>query len=140
RLPAVTGDTLPLPLTPAAIRGLLRRDVGYGGVVMVDLSASSPLLRGREAPAAAVAALEAGADLLLGVEEPAAVVDAVVAAVATGRLSEERLASAVRRVLRLRLAVAPGDSAQATRRAAAAAVRAAGTGELASHPAVRTAR
>ncbi|HEX6070534.1 MAG TPA: serine hydrolase, partial [Longimicrobiaceae bacterium] len=113
RLPALTGDTLPLKLSPAGPGGLLRRDLAFDGVVMADLSRDTSLAGAPDPVDAAVAALAAGIDLLLGVERPAAMVDGVAAAVAAGRLSPERLKDAARRVLRLQQRLAAADSARA---------------------------
>lgn len=38
RLPSLTGDSTPLPLSPAAIRGLARRQLGFRGLVVMDLA------------------------------------------------------------------------------------------------------
>ena len=56
-------------------------------------------------PEAAVAALQAGADILLGTRDYPKVFEAVVAAVESGRLSEERINQSVRRILALRQSI-----------------------------------
>jgi beta-N-acetylhexosaminidase len=88
-------------------------------------------------PEAAVQALAAGCDLLcLGPDTPAALVlevrDAVVAAVADGRLTRDRLADAARRVATLGVpATATGPEApEAARQAAAAAAATQVDGDL----------
>jgi len=92
--------------TSAAVTDLLRRDLGFEGVLVTDAldmdGVSGPRGHG-SLPAAAVAGLRAGADLLcLGPDVTAegfdAVVAAVVAAVADGSLPRERLAEAAARV------------------------------------------
>ncbi len=100
--PALTGDTLPLPFSPAAISGVLRRDLGWEGPVLVDLGSTGPLAGRFGAGEAAVRAVAAGADLLLGVADPETVLDALTAAVRNWRLSRERVDAAALRVLRLR--------------------------------------
>jgi beta-N-acetylhexosaminidase len=97
--------------TSPPVLELLRRDLGFDGVVVTDaldmVGASRPY---GGIPNAAVAALAAGADLLcLGPDHYAgeqqvllpAVVDAVITAVLEGRLEPARLAEAAGRVDRL---------------------------------------
>ena len=92
--------------TSAAVTDVLRRDLGFEGVLVTDAldmdGVSGPRGHG-SLPAAAVAGLRAGADLLcLGPDVTAegfdAVVAAVVAAVADGSLPRGRLAEAAARV------------------------------------------
>ncbi|MEW5926598.1 MAG: serine hydrolase [Gemmatimonadota bacterium] len=98
-LPALTGDSVPLAVSPAATLGLLRRDLGFAGLLAAEVGPGSDLAAGRGEGRAAVAAVAAGADLLLGVSDPAAVIDSVVAAVRAGRIAPARVDEAVRRVL-----------------------------------------
>ena len=93
---------LPATLSSAAL-DVLRREVGFAGVVVSDALDMAGVSAGRGVPAAAVAAIAAGCDLLcLGADgdesDVEAVVDAIVAAVAAGELAEARLVSAARRV------------------------------------------
>ena len=76
---------------------LLRDNFGFAGVIVTDALDMAGASAGRGIPEAAVLSLAAGADLLcLGPDKDAdlvlAVRDAIVAAVAGGRLTEERLA------------------------------------------------
>jgi len=100
-LPALDAG-LPATLSARTL-GVLRRDLGFDGVVVSDALDMAGASTGRGVPAAAVAALGAGCDLLcLGADcaesDVEAVVAAIVAAVATGALAEARLASAAGRV------------------------------------------
>jgi beta-N-acetylhexosaminidase len=98
-LPALTGDTLPLPVSPVFAAGLLRRDLAFEGLVVADVSPGGPLGRRYGAAEAGVLALAAGADLLVGMDDPGAAAAAIVAAVEAGRIPRGRLEAAVRRVL-----------------------------------------
>ncbi len=95
-IPAISGDTLPLPLSPAAVSGLLRRDLAWSGLVIADLQA---LARGRDSGETAVAAVAAGVDLLVGVTDPATTISAITQAVEGGRIPRSRVEAAARRVL-----------------------------------------
>ena len=102
RVPALTGND-PATFSPAALRGLLRDEYGYRGVIVTDaLEMAGATAAAGGVPAAAVRALAAGADLLcigarVNEELVAAVVDRIVAAVGDGELPLARLADAVRR-------------------------------------------
>jgi beta-N-acetylhexosaminidase len=115
RVPELTGD-LPATLSPAAVTGLLRGELGFTGVVICDaleMKAASAVFG---IPEAAVLAVIAGVDLLcLGRDTDEAMYHAVRAAiadaVASGRLGGDRLEEASSRVasLRARLAAARGS-------------------------------
>ncbi len=82
---------------------LLREELGFDGAIVSD----SLLMDGAKLGAAdegdlAVKTLAAGVDILLDVADPLAAVDVLEAAVATGRLSEERVNDAFARVRHLK--------------------------------------
>jgi beta-N-acetylhexosaminidase len=117
RLPAY-GMTGPATLTPRILTGLLREEMGFGGVVISDALDMQGVSGDIGIPEASVRALIAGCDLLcLGrfayADEVAAVRAAVVAAVRDGRLSGERLEEAAARTSALRAWTA-GRAAAAT--------------------------
>lgn len=91
----------PATYSPALIDGLLRRELGFSGVVVTD---ALRMGGAREYPPgeAAVRAILAGADILLMPSDLAATQQGLLAAVETGRLSKGRLDESVRRVLRLK--------------------------------------
>ena len=100
-MPAVDPDQ-PATLSRKVL-SLLRDQLGFDGVVVTDALDMAGASGGRGIPEAAVAALAAGADLLcLGADKDAALVRevqaAVVAAVRSGRLSEDRLVEAADRI------------------------------------------
>jgi beta-N-acetylhexosaminidase len=111
------------PVTPGSLSSLvaydlLRGELGFAGVAITDdLGAGAIKARGAASEAgggpprggsavtaAAVAALQAGADMLMisAPEDQEGVTDAVVDALGTGELSEDRLDEAVGRVLVLK--------------------------------------
>jgi beta-N-acetylhexosaminidase len=93
-------DDAPATLSRAAIGGLLRDEVGFTGLVVTDALEMRAVSATVGVEEGALRALEAGADALcLGAElRPEAVHAAVVEAVRTGRLPEERLREAASRV------------------------------------------
>jgi beta-N-acetylhexosaminidase len=112
-LPAITGAA-PATLSHAAITGLLRRRLGYPGVIVTDALDMGGASGRIGIPEAAVRALLAGADLLcLGSKEYEdsvhAILDAIVAAVRSKRLTGERLEESAARTDALRRWLARQD-------------------------------
>lgn len=108
RVPGLT--TIPASLSYAATRRVLRRDLGFTGLVITDsLSAGAVRAAGYDVPDAAVRALEVGADMVLFNADPPQVADvargivrAVVMAARSGNLPRRRLEVAVLHVLRVK--------------------------------------
>lgn len=113
-LPALTGDSAPLPLSGVAVQGLIRRDLGFAGLVIADLSPQGPLARRHGVLPAAVAALQVGADVLSGIDDPNPLADSLAAAVERGTIRRDVLDHAVRRVFaakrRAGLGLPPADT------------------------------
>jgi beta-N-acetylhexosaminidase len=106
RVPGLTGD-LPASLSPAALTGLLRRDLGFSGVIISDALEMRAVRGPFGIPEAAVLAVTAGTDLLCfgrDQDQPTylAVRDALVLAVGDGRLPGARLEEAAASVAGLR--------------------------------------
>ncbi|MDC7123349.1 hypothetical protein OMK64_17605 [Cellulomonas fimi] len=102
---AVLDPDLPASLSPRAYA--LLRDLGFRGVAITDSVGMGAVNTRWDFPEAAVMAVAAGADAVLATDGAQAVRmrDALVDAVASGRLPEERLAEAAARVT----ALAGGD-------------------------------
>jgi beta-N-acetylhexosaminidase len=91
----------PASLSPAATR-ILRRDLGYEGILITDALQMGAITQRWTVPQAAEKAIRAGADVVLS-GDPAttpAVTARLTQAVADGRISKVRLHQAVTRVLR----------------------------------------
>ena len=91
----------PASLSYDVVTGLLREQLGWDGVVITD-GLGMGALDGYDAGERCVLALEAGVDILLGPDDVKTAVETIVAAVETGRLSEERIDESVLRVLELK--------------------------------------
>lgn len=101
--PAVDAER-PVSLSPKWI-SMLREDLGFDGVVVTDDLAMAGASRGRTPGRTAVKAVKAGADLLIvssPPEQQAAAYDAVVAAVESGEIPEQRIRESVRRLLQVK--------------------------------------
>jgi beta-N-acetylhexosaminidase len=97
------------PVTPAALSeaiatGLLRDQLAYDGLAITDDLGAGAIKAGYEVPEAAVTAIQAGADMLQigSPDDQDGVREALLEAVRSGAISEDRLAEAAGRVLELK--------------------------------------
>lgn len=98
-VPALAPADLPATLSPAILTDLLRRELGFKGLVVTDALEMGGIARGYSAGEAAVRALEAGADALLMPGDTDAALKAVTAAVLNKRLTRTRIQESVIRIL-----------------------------------------
>lgn len=96
-IPAETA--LPASLSPKAVQGLLREELGFAGLIVTDALDMGALVAHFEPGEAAVRAIEAGNDQVLKSADPDRAIAAVRAAVMSGRLTEARIDQSVRRIL-----------------------------------------
>ncbi len=99
-VPALEPDpNIPATLSSRILTDLLRKQLGFEGLVVTDAMDMGGITV-RYAPGdAAVRAFVAGADALLMPPVPEAAYDALLAAAKSGQISEERLDASVRRIL-----------------------------------------
>ncbi|MEB3322690.1 MAG: glycoside hydrolase family 3 N-terminal domain-containing protein [Synechococcaceae cyanobacterium] len=126
-LPALDAER-PATLSPRVLSGLLRRRMGFGGLIVTDALVMEAIAGRCGAGEAAVLALEAGADLVLMPGDADTAIDAIVAAVGSGRLSVERLEESLERRRR---------ALESTRAATAGAVPPPASAAAADLPAAR---
>jgi beta-N-acetylhexosaminidase len=98
-VPALDPSGVPATLSPTVLTGLLRRDMGFRGLVISDAMDMRGVLDTYGAAEAAKRAVAAGADVLIQPENVSATIDAVLAGIAEGRYTEARVDSSVRRIL-----------------------------------------
>src|SRR5262249_7138916 len=123
-VPALDSAQVPATLNPAIMTSLLRRQLGFNGLLVTDAmdmngvlskvtvgpSPSSTSVTGNYGTIqnsigiaeACKLAIAAGADILLMPSDVPAAIDAVVAGVREGRFTQARVDSSVRRVLELK--------------------------------------
>jgi len=97
---------LPAELSPAIIDGVLRGELGFDGVVITDALYMKGISDRYSMPEAGVLAILAGCDMLEGAMTPGqmrAMEDALRAALASGRLTKDRIDQSVRRILVLKM-------------------------------------
>ncbi|MEO0855968.1 MAG: glycoside hydrolase family 3 N-terminal domain-containing protein [Bacteroidota bacterium] len=93
-----TPATLSKPITT----GVLREELGFEGLIVTDGMNMEGVAKHYAPGEAAVRAVEAGADQLILTRDERAVKRALLAAVRSGRLAEDRIDVSVRRILRMK--------------------------------------
>jgi beta-N-acetylhexosaminidase len=98
-MPALDTSGAPGTLSVAVLTGLLRKEMGFRGLIISDAMDMRGVLDKYGAVEAAKLAVVAGADILIQPENVTQTIDAVVGGVNDGRISRARIDSAVRRIL-----------------------------------------
>ena len=104
-VPNVTGDDTPASLSEKMISEVLRKDLGFKGIVMTDYLNDKTIVKNYSAADAAVKAIQAGADLLLERDDLEAAYEGVLKAVKKGDITEDRLDESIYRILRVKLSM-----------------------------------
>ena len=95
----------PTPKTPTTlsgpiVQGLLRKDLGFDGLIYTDSMGMAGVAAMHTAGEAAVLAVKAGNDVILHSPDDEAAFNAVVAAVKSGQIPEPQINASVQRILR----------------------------------------
>lgn len=98
-MPALDSTGVPGTLSPAVLTGLLRQELGFGGLIISDAMDMRGVLDKYGAVEAAKLAVIAGADILIQPENVAQTIDAVMAGISEKRITIQRIDGAVRRIL-----------------------------------------
>lgn len=100
-LPALGGDSAtPATLRPDVMRGLLRDSLGFDGIVVTDALSMEGVGKGYTIEESVVRSIQAGTDILLRPgDDVTRAINAVLAAVNSGVLQQERIDASVRRLL-----------------------------------------
>jgi beta-glucosidase len=96
QLPALDSQH-PATLSPAVLTQLLRRDLGFSGLVVTDALVMEAISAHHGAAEAAVLAFAAGADLILMPADAEAAIDGLLEGLETGRISHARVAESLER-------------------------------------------
>ena len=89
----------PATVSRPIIAGLLRKELGFKGLVVTDAMDMQGLTRQYGSGEVAVRAIEAGVDVLLMPNDPDGTINAIVAAVRSNRLTRRRIDESVSRIL-----------------------------------------
>ena len=104
-VPAIEPNEIPATVSARVLTGLLREELGFKGLVVTDAMDMAGLTKQFNTGEASVRAIEAGADVLLMPSDPGASIRALMAAVAQGRLSRQRIDQSALRVLEAKVRV-----------------------------------
>ncbi len=96
-------DDLPCSLSEKVVTGILRRELGYDGIVITDALNMGAVSDYYTDSASAVLAVRAGCDMLLCPQSIETVHAALLSAVQSGELTEERIDESVLRILQVKL-------------------------------------
>jgi beta-N-acetylhexosaminidase len=98
-VPALDPASQPATISRPIIEGVLRKELGYDGLVVSDAFDMGGITEHFDAGEAAVRAIEAGEDQVLIPANVEQAIDGVRKAVRSGRLTEARIDQSVRRIL-----------------------------------------
>ncbi len=98
-VPEITGSRVPATLSWGIVTGLLRKKMGFDGLVVTDALNMKALYEDYTLEEISVLAVEAGNDLLLFSPDPELTHKTVLDAVRSGRIPLRRIDDAVRRIL-----------------------------------------
>ena len=105
-LPEVDGrDDLPATLSASILQGLLRRELGFSGLIVTDALDMRAILQGMSIEQVAVSAVSAGIDLLLlgpSQTSPASIYNRLLESTQQGELDTESFQASTRRIKALK--------------------------------------
>lgn len=93
------GTTMPATLSKAIVTDILKKDMGFDGLIVTDAMNMSGLTIYFKPDEAAVRAIEAGVDVILMPADTDQAIRGLLEAVKNGRLTEERINESVRKQL-----------------------------------------
>ncbi len=97
--PNVDSNNIPSTLSSIILQDKLRKELGYNNIIVTDAMEMGAITDQYEPEEAAVKCIQAGVDVVLCIHSYKKAFDAVVDAVKTGKISEERINESVRRIL-----------------------------------------
>jgi beta-N-acetylhexosaminidase len=104
-VPAVEPEQIPATVSQKVLTGLLRKQLGFEGIITTDAMDMHGLSRQIAPGEAAVRAIEAGVDVLLMPPNPKEAVRAILAAVKSGRISRQRIDESLEKFLRAKVSL-----------------------------------
>ena len=99
-VPALEGrSTLPASISKEVVTNILKKELGFNGLVVTDAMNMNAVTKYYSAGKAAVMAINAGVDLILMPPDAGIAINAIYNAVKNGEIPEERLNESVRKLL-----------------------------------------
>ncbi len=113
-LPNVTNSQLPATLSPDILTGILRYRMGFQGLIVTDSMEMKAITSRYSSTDAIGGAISAGTDLILMPENFQSNYWTLVDKVKSGQISEDRIDESVRRIIRVKLALAKSQNQLST--------------------------
>ena len=107
--PNVTGTNLPTTLSDILITNKLRTELRYRGVIITDSFHMGAIINNYTSDEAAILAVKAGVDIILMPDDYLKAFEALVTAVKTGEIPEQRINESVLRILKLKEKLGAGN-------------------------------
>ena len=101
-VPKLTGTMEPASISKVIVTDLLRKELGFQGLIITDALNMKALYDGQNVPEVSVKAVQAGNDLLLFSPDPELAHSSIVKAVEEGLIAEEQIDASVRRILQVK--------------------------------------
>lgn len=108
----VTENTLPASLCPLVMQEILRKELGFNGIIITDAMDMKAITKNYSAKKAAIAAIKAGADIVLMPDNLEGAYKGILKEVKKGRIKESRIDESVRKILAVKIkrGIIPQDS------------------------------
>lgn len=104
-VPAVIGDNTPSSLSKVIITDILRKQMGYTGIIITDSMSMGAIVNTYGTKDAVIKSIQAGADMLLTPKDFEVAYQGVLDAIADGTISEQRIDESLERILRVKLSM-----------------------------------
>ena len=104
-VPNVTGDNTPSSLSYYMITEVLRKQIGYSGLIITDSLGMGAVSNIYNSSQAAVMAFKAGNDMLLMPQDFHSAVKGISDAVERGEITERRIDESLYRIIKAKLAI-----------------------------------
>lgn len=102
-MPKLLGDSTPTTLSHKVVTGILKKELGYNGLVVSDALNMGAIVKYYGTEEAAVKSLNAGVDILLMPDKLESAYKAVIQGVKNGTVRQERLNEAVKKIVAAKL-------------------------------------
>jgi len=102
-VPNVIGNNTPSSLSKVMITDILRKQIGYNGIIITDSMSMGAIVNNYGTKDAVILSIQAGVDMILMPEDFVAAYQGVLDAVSDGTISEQRINESLERILRVKL-------------------------------------
>lgn len=108
-LPGITGTGNPATISDKVVRGVLRTELGYNGVVITDSFRMSGISDLGDEPGQSLRAIGAGCDIILDPQDPYKLLSALDGKASAGELDKGAILEAAERIISLKKSLPPGN-------------------------------